>query len=78
MNIVSSKFASKVRTGNNGIELSSIDEHSREGREKAIRVEKSWVTESTTNLSAERGPMDGVSGQGATRSTVHHTSNDSL
>ena len=50
---MSSKLTSKLRIGNNGVELHSEDEE-RDGQEKVIRVQKTWVTETSIELQ-ERG-----------------------
>ena len=52
--LVSLKLGSKLRTGNNRIELSSLDEESRGRNEKEIRVQTTWVTETTLKGSPER------------------------
>jgi hypothetical protein len=53
--LVSSRLGSKLRSGNHGIELSSVDEEARGGKPKEIRVQTTWVTETTTGGSPERG-----------------------
>ncbi|PMD33685.1 hypothetical protein L207DRAFT_589244 [Hyaloscypha variabilis F] len=53
--LVSSRLGSKLRSGNHGIELSSVDEETRGGKPKEIRVQTTWVTETTTGGSPERG-----------------------
>lgn len=52
--LVSSKLGSKLRTGNNGIELSSLDEESRgQNEKKEIRVQTTWATEITAKDSQD-------------------------
>jgi hypothetical protein len=51
---VSLKLGSKLRTGNNRIELSSLDEESRGRNEKEIRVQTTWATEITAKDSQDR------------------------
>jgi hypothetical protein len=46
-NVVNSKLASKLRSGNNGVELHSEDDEGIQEQEKTIRVQKTWVTESS-------------------------------
>lgn len=50
---MSSKLTSKLRIGSNGVELHSEDGE-RDGQEKVIRVQKTWVTETSIELQ-ERG-----------------------
>jgi hypothetical protein len=52
--VMSSKLASKLRTGNNGFELHSEDGE-RGGQEKVIRVQKTWVTETSIELQDRSG-----------------------
>jgi hypothetical protein len=50
-----SKLASKLRTGNNGLELQSEDDGDRVGQPREIRVQKSWVTKTSIELQ-DRSP----------------------
>lgn len=52
--VMSSKLTSKLRSGSNGLELHSEDGDG-EAQEKVIRVQKTWVTETSIELQ-ERGP----------------------
>ena len=54
--VMSSKLATKLRTGNNGLELHSEDDE-RGRQEKVIRVQKTWVTERSIELQ-DRSPSD--------------------
>jgi hypothetical protein len=55
--VMSSKLSSKLRTGNNGVELHSEDDQ-RGGQEKAIRVQKTWTTETSIELQDHRRPAE--------------------
>lgn len=48
-----SKLASRLRSGNFGVELQSEDGDARGGQEKVIRVQKTWATETTTPVDIE-------------------------
>ena len=47
--VMSSKLVSKLRSGNNGMELHSEDGE-RGGQGKVIRVQKTWITETSMEL----------------------------
>jgi len=73
--ILSTKLGSKLRTGNNGIELSSADgldeEPSR--KQKEIRVQTTWVTETTVKGSLERGPWEELGERGGSQGALCHS-----
>jgi hypothetical protein len=73
--ILSTKLGSKLRTGNNGIELSSADgldeEPSR--KQKEIRVQTTWVTETTVKGSLERGPREELGERGRSQGALCHS-----
>jgi hypothetical protein len=58
--LVSLKLGSKLRTGNNGIELSSLDEESQGRNEKEIRVQTTWATEITAKDSQDKGSREAL------------------
>jgi hypothetical protein len=75
--LVGSRLGSKLRSGNHGIELSSVDEESGGGKSKEIRVQTTWVTETTVGGSPERAYSEKFGGQSQSHTDVHG-SNQSL
>lgn len=62
-NLVSaSRFANRLRPENHGIELDSVDEESNEGGSKDIRVQTTWLTETTTGDEPENGAQEKFGG----------------
>jgi hypothetical protein len=51
--VMSSRLANRLRSGNNGLELHSEDGE-REEHEKVIRVQKTWATETSIELEEQR------------------------
>jgi hypothetical protein len=77
-NLVSaSRLATRLRSGNHGIELDSVDEESDEGGSKDIRVQTTWVTETTTGGEPEKGVQEKFGGIAEVHADCHR-SNESL
>jgi len=72
--LVSSRLGSRLRSGNHGIELSSVDEEARGGKPKEIRVQTTWVTETTIGGSPERGMHEKYGGWSESRADGSHES----
>lgn len=51
--VVSSKVASKLRSGNLGVELHSMDGEG-QTQDKSIRVQKTWTTETSMELQEQK------------------------
>jgi hypothetical protein len=75
--LVGSRLGNKLRSGNHGIELSSVDEESRGDKIKDIRVQTTWVTETTVGGSLERGMQEKFGGRAENYADCHQ-SNESL
>ncbi len=70
--LVSSKLGSKLRSGNNRIELSSLDDHSSGGRGKEIRVQTTLVMETTVRGSEEKEDREKLGAQADSQVAVYH------
>jgi hypothetical protein len=66
-------LANRLRPENHGIELDSVDEESNSGGSKDIRVQTTWLTETTTGDEPEKGVQEKFGGIAEVHADFHRS-----
>lgn len=73
-NLVSaSRLANKLRPENHGIELDSVDEESSSGGSRDIRVQTTWLTETSIGDEPENGSQEKFGGIAEVHADIHRS-----